>query len=813
MGVTGAVIVATAGLGVGIVGVSLWRNLVLRRISLRNVARRKGSTLMVIVGSMVGTALIAGSLVIADTSRRMNQDVAYRHLGEIDEVVSLPGPQGAGGLYFDRQRIARLVTVGTLNDATKASQKESLVDGAMAVVQEQAPVQKVDPDTRQSILVEPQVSVVALDSGELAEFGRRPPSLTRPAPGEVVVSPGLARELELGPGDTIEVLRGGSAHRFTVREVEDLQGLGGLWNIFAVVQGVPESLLIGLEDGQAVFAGGADRANAVFVSNTGGVTDGHQHTEAVREALGTLLKDADARSDFRVHAVKQEILDQPFDIADTFLTFSMFVIVAGVMLVLNIYAMLAEERRTEMGVMRALGIRREHLVRLYLYEGLIYSLGAALVGVVVGLGLARLVVWGLNEFTLAAGSSPDVRMVFTAEPLSMVVAGAAGTLVTLGTVLWTSLRLSGINIVAAMRDLPEPRAEKQRRWTVVWPVLLGVVGLLLSVQALTAENGILYVVGPTFVALGLAFVLQRFLPARPLMSATYLGLMAYSQLAFLIPAVEEANDNGTSTFVTSMVLVLSAIGLVVLNFPVVIWLVSQTLGRLRSILPVVRVAIAYPAERPTRTGFTLGMFSMVIFFATVASVYVDLFKGRADEIQQGQVGGFDAIVKVNPRNMVVDLEQRLRDSTLNNFDGVTQISALRVARVELPQYRQADYQSWGEPNAASPDSRLLEEITGLDNVFLRTNSSELALRAPGYGSGPGGLGGTGPGPGRGGGGRSLLRSALADRTAGRRARGCASAPGPPVRPGLRKEGHRPGREQRGGRFWVHDRNPRRPGDV
>ena len=254
----------------------------------------------------------------------------------------------------------------------------------------------------------------------------------------------------------------------------------------------------------------------------------------------------------------------------------------------------------------------------------------------------------------------------------------------------------------------------------VWPLLLGVVGLLLSVQAVTSDNGILYVVGPTFAALGLAFVLQRFLPARPLMSATYLGLMAYSQLAFLITAVEEANDNGTSTFVTSMVLVLSAIGLVVLNFPVVIWLVSQTLGRLRRILPVVRIAIAYPAERPTRTGFTLGMFSMVIFFATVASVYVDLFKGRADEIQQGQVGGFDAIVNVDPLNMVVGLEQRLQESTVEDFDNVTEVSALRTARVELPQYRQADYQSWGEPNAASPEARLLEEITGLDDVYLRT---------------------------------------------------------------------------------------------
>ena len=130
-----------------------------------------------------------------------------------------------------------------------------------------------------------------------------------------------------------------------------------------------------LRTGRPFSPAGPIRQTPFSSPTPGGVTDGHQHTQAVREALGTLLKDADARGDFRVHAVKQEILDQPFDIADTFLTFSMFVIVAGVMLVLNIYAMLAEERRTEMGVMRALGIRREHLVRLYLYEGLIYSLG------------------------------------------------------------------------------------------------------------------------------------------------------------------------------------------------------------------------------------------------------------------------------------------------------------------------------------------------------------------------------------------------------------------------------------------------------
>ena len=196
--------------------------------------------------------------------------------------------------------------------------------------------------------------------------------------------------------------------------------------------------------------------------------------------------------------------------------FSMFVIVAGVLLVLNTYAMLAEERRTEMGVMRALGVRREHLVRLYLYEGLLYSLGAALLRVLAGLGLARLVIWAINELSLTSAGETGLQMVFTAEPLSLVVAGAAGTVVTLGTVFYTSLRVSGVNIVAAMRDLPDPSGQKRRRWTVVWPLLLGLVGLLLTAQAANGDNGILYVIGPTLAVLGLALALKRVLPARPL---------------------------------------------------------------------------------------------------------------------------------------------------------------------------------------------------------------------------------------------------------------------------------------------------------
>ena len=61
------------------------------------------------------------------------------------------------------------------------------------------------------------------------------------------------------------------------------------------------------------------------------------------------------------------------------------------MLIFLIFVMLAAERRAEMGMARAIGTKRRHLIQQFLFEGYAYDLGAALVGValgiVVGLGM------------------------------------------------------------------------------------------------------------------------------------------------------------------------------------------------------------------------------------------------------------------------------------------------------------------------------------------------------------------------------------------------------------------------------------------
>ena len=86
---------------------------------------------------MVGTALIAGSLVMADTSERTLQNAAFAHLGEIDITVRARKP-----VTFEISPITpemiETVSLDALYEAT-----DGQVDGVMTAVERDLPVTKV----------------------------------------------------------------------------------------------------------------------------------------------------------------------------------------------------------------------------------------------------------------------------------------------------------------------------------------------------------------------------------------------------------------------------------------------------------------------------------------------------------------------------------------------------------------------------------------------------------------------------------------------------------------------------------------------
>jgi putative ABC transport system permease protein len=115
----------------------------------------------------------------------------------------------------------------------------------------------------------------------------------------------------------------------------------------------------------------------IFVSNAGNAETGVDATEAATTALTQILPDT-----LTLTAVKADQLDTAASSAEfittLFVTFGTFSIFSGILLIFLIFSVLAAERKSELGMGRAVGLQRADLVRQFVSEGLAYNFLAAL---------------------------------------------------------------------------------------------------------------------------------------------------------------------------------------------------------------------------------------------------------------------------------------------------------------------------------------------------------------------------------------------------------------------------------------------------
>ncbi len=186
--------------------------------------------------------------------------------------------------------------------------------------------------------------------------------------------------------------------------------------------------------------------------------------QALTDRVSGLL---DRLNILNVGDVKADALDQAdlasSAISSVFVLFGMFSMMAGVMLIFLIFVMLAAERRPEMGIARAIGMKRRHLVQSFVHEGLAYDLLSALAGALLGIAVGFALVTIM--FGIFGGQEEDFVLRRYYHPRSFIVAYCTGVVLTFVTVLVSSYRASRLNIVAAIRNLsevfaasrPEPR--------------------------------------------------------------------------------------------------------------------------------------------------------------------------------------------------------------------------------------------------------------------------------------------------------------------------------------------------------------------
>jgi putative ABC transport system permease protein len=686
-------LVTLLGIALAVAAFIAVRRPFLRRLALRQIARRRGEAMLVIIGSVLGTAIIIGSLIVGDTLNFSVRQTAYNNLGPIDEIVSSP-------------------TVAQGDQATRRIEQlrgDPDVDGLLTLRGDQAAITRGSGADRTA---EPRASVFEVDFAQAAAFrgGVQDGSgLAGPAPGagEAVINDDLATQLGARAGDRLTVYLYGRPTQVRVARVVPTVGLAGAGtgqtaarNAFfapgTLVQAASEATAAAPAKGGPAPADRADGAAVgaaappaqprtfTFVSNTGGVEAGEPRSDAVAAKLNAALGPLTGQGT-SVETPKQSVLKAAEQagngLGSLFLFIGSFSVIAGVLLLVNIFVMLAEERKSELGMLRAVGMKRGRLVRSFLIEGTVYALVAALLGILIGLGVGRAVVVVAARIFSSFSDEDTFNLAFRFTPISLINGFAMGFLIAFVTVTLTSIRISRVNIIAAIRDLPNEGGRRlKRRWVALSTVAAAGFGAL-SAVAIANSQGVGVYLYPALAVLALCPLLVRLAPKRWVYSGASLATLAWGLAAnTLRPKVFD--DGSTATFIVlGSLLTFSAVLLVSQNQQLLMRPLRPLIARPTQGGLATRLAVAYPIARRFRTGAILIMYGLVVFTLVLITVIGNLISAGTDAEVRNASGGFGVRADFNPSAPLGDPAQTF---TSGRFAGkVAAVAPLTVSGAKV----------------------------------------------------------------------------------------------------------------------------------
>lgn len=611
----------------------LTRQPVSRRLAGRQVARRKTEAALVITGSILGTAIIIGALVVGDTLNHSVKQEAYRTLGPVDErVISTDTATGMAAAALVR---------------TLASNPD--VDGVLTAQVDQAAAVAT---TSLGTSAEPRVLAWDVDFSMAAQFGRPGGSsgLSGPNPtrGTVVVNAPLAKSLHVQAGDRVTLLLYGKAHTYRVDRVVAEQGLAGTGFGATVNRNAflsPGTLAA------AAHANGNEPRVVTFVSNRGGVESGNALTDRVtteiKAALGTTARHVAVETP--KHAVLTTAKKTGDALGALFLMIGSFSIIAGALLLVNIFVMLAEERKAQLGMLRAIGMKRSRLIGALTLEGATYAVASVIPGIAIGIGVGYgVALIAAKIFSTWSQDGSGLAIAFDVTPASVVNGVAIGLVIAIATIFLTSVRISRFNIIGAIRDLPPSATERTRKWTLIAGCAAATVTAVLAVPALVSSAAVPTLLLPSLVALFVVPLLRRRMSSHGAATVSAGFVLLWSLVApVLRPRIFDTPS--MAVYVVSGTLVaFSGVVLVSQNQNVLLWPVRRFLQRPTENGLAARLAVAYPLAKRFRTGATLVMYTLITLVLVLLAEISGMLNNSVDRNVADATAGYSLRVDLNP---------------------------------------------------------------------------------------------------------------------------------------------------------------------
>ena len=647
-------------------------NAIFFKIGVRNIPRRRTQMLLIVFALMLSTTLLASVLVTGDVITAAVQTVAVSNLGNVDETVE----GGSGALGFFDDRVYYQLRNVMRYDPHIAAMGAALIEHDLLLA---------DETSRQ---VRSKVTALAVIPGSEQGFGgmqddsgKGQHHIADLQPNEVYLNHTVAILLNAHAGDTLYLYsKRWPGKRYTMH-VRAIVADGGLVGAKPYILSNVKTF----RDIEHRF----DDITQIFVSIRGEDANGVDVSEEVVQTLRHRIP-----SNVHVIEVKEQgahaagLADDIF--SRIFGLFALFALAIGLLLIFLIFVLLAAERRAEMGMARAIGVLRGHLVLMYLFEGTVYDLISSFIGLLIGLGTGTLLFLILGPI-LARFNFP-LKLVI--EPRSLVIAYCLGVIFTFCSVGISAWVISRMTVVDALRNLPETerptaslteifarltkllRLHKRARLrhilleqlpdTIIglirtlarlgivpllagyWLMQLGlmraqIVPFSLGVSLLVIGAGLMLKAGVEWILFKFGMSKWKRLVQRIFAVVVGLTILAYWALPFDVLSnlgLPRFQAGVEVFFVAGMMMVLGAVWALIANAELLINPLLAFCSWLPGLRIMTRLASAYPLHQRFRTGLSVVMFSLVVFAMTVLAVITNAMQNNYTDINF-QTGGYD----------------------------------------------------------------------------------------------------------------------------------------------------------------------------
>ena len=469
------------------------------RVALRGLSGRKLRATLTAIAIVLGVAMVSGTYVLTDSIDRAFGNIFSDVRQGSNAVISgksafdLSEGSGATAPSFDESLLTEVRAVPDVAEAEGSVDGEAQIigDDGKAIVYGGAPnlgFSIANGDSRFNPL-------------QLVEG-------SWPADGQVVIDQATADKEDFQVGDTVGIQGAGP-----VQEL-DISGIVK----FGSVSTIGGATLAGfdLPTAQRIFDK-EGKLDEIAVAAQPGVSD----EALVQELQQVLPPNTEVQTAAQQARSDAEDTDEFISFLQTFLlVFAGVALFVGSFVIANSLSITIAQRTREFATMRTIGASRRQVLTSIIVESLVVGVIASVIGLFLGLGLARVLFWLFDAvgFTL-----PNTGLLF--QTRTIVVALLVGILVTLLASLRPAIRATRVPPIAAVREgatLPESRFARYRTVGALVLSALGFAALIFGLfgSGLSTTQILLFMgLGALLVFFGVALFASRLVPAM----ATALG--------------------------------------------------------------------------------------------------------------------------------------------------------------------------------------------------------------------------------------------------------------------------------------------------